>query len=145
MSEFTITKRIHAPVGKVFALAADIPNASKAIPAILKIEMLTPGPVGKGTKWRETRKMFGKEAVEVMEITDFQPGRSYSVGADSCGARYDSRLEFKADGNGTLVEMRMAYSAPGLFARIMGAMMKGVMRKALDGDLESLKKAAEAG
>ena len=43
------------------------------IPDITALEMLSEGPFGEGTRWRETRVMFKKEAVEEMWVTGFPP------------------------------------------------------------------------
>src|SRR4051812_9790697 len=77
---------------RVFALASDFANLPKRIPDITKVELLTGDTVGVGTRFRETRVMFGKEAVETMEVAAFDPPHSYVLVANSCGARYESTL-----------------------------------------------------
>jgi hypothetical protein len=37
---------------------------------------------GVGRSWRETRQMFGKEAIEDTEVTSVVPGVSYTVPAE---------------------------------------------------------------
>jgi hypothetical protein len=148
MASIQLSKAIAADPARVFALASDLPNAPKFIPGIKRMEMLTSGPVGKGTKFRETRIMFGKEATETMEMIEFEPGKSYSIGCESCGVRYLTRMDFKPEGAWTRVEMHTSITPVSLMAKLMSPLsvvMKGMMRKALDGDLESLKKAAEGG
>ncbi|CAN5445557.1 hypothetical protein BH11PLA2_BH11PLA2_15400 [soil metagenome] len=141
----TVSKTIAAPVEKVFAAMADIPNAPSRIPAILKIEMLTPGPVGVGTMFKETRKMFGKEATETMEFTAFEPNQRYVLSADSCGGvHFDTEILFKTEGTGTRVEMNVNAEAKTFASRVMGTlmgwMMKGMMKKCLIADLDGIKK-----
>ena len=53
----TVIQRVEAPVEKTFAVYSDVTNAAGRIKGIRKIELLTPGPVGVGTKFRETRVM----------------------------------------------------------------------------------------
>lgn len=91
MPAVEITTTIAAPLARVFALFTDLEHAAQNIAAIQSLELLTPGPMRKGTRFRETRVMFGKQATEEMEVVDFVPGRSYSVAAESCGARYLAR------------------------------------------------------
>ena len=67
MAGITASLRIEAPVSTVFALATDLDGWAGRIKAITRIEKLTPGPVRVGTRFKETRKMFGKEATETME------------------------------------------------------------------------------
>lgn len=139
---------VEAPRDRVFAVYSDIANAASRIPDIKRIEMLSTGPAGVGTRWRETRVMFGREASETMEITEFRPPEFYAVGADSCGIAYRTTFTFREAGPArTEVEMTFGAQPRTIMARIMGAvmglMMKGVMRKCLASDLARLKQACE--
>src|SRR5262249_42210999 len=120
---------------------------SERIPSIKRIEMLTNGPVGVGTRFKETRNMFGKEATETMEVTAFDPPRSYALGCNSCGCIYDSRLDFIPSAGGTKVTMSFNVKAVSFFAKLMSPLSRlfsGMMRKCFEGDLEAVKKAAES-
>lgn len=64
---------IAAPRSEVFAAFADLTNLENTVKAITQVELLTEGPIGVGTRFKETRVMFGKEASEIMEITQFKP------------------------------------------------------------------------
>ena len=149
MKEIVVTKHIGASPAAVFAACTDIPNAAKNISAITNIKMLTPGPVGKGTKFRETRKLMGKEATETMEFLEFTPNKSYLLGAESCGMRYRTSFDFRQNGNGTDVEVRFNATPLTVGARIMGTMMSmfmsGMLRKCLNHDLDEIKKRVESG
>lgn len=149
MKEITVSTHIGASPARVFEACSDFANAPQMISAIKRVEVLTPGPVGKGTKFRETRMMFGKEATETLEVLEFDPGRSYTVGCDSCGCRYRCTFSFRQNGNGTDVESRFSATPLTLAARIMGAIMSvfmsGMMRKCLVKDLEEIKAKVESG
>lgn len=146
MPSLEISSAIAAPSHTVFALFTDLEHAAEHIGAIQKLELLTPGPMRKGTRFRETRVMFGKEATEEMEVVDFVPGQSYTVAAGSCGARFTSRFDFRAEGGGTRVEMRIEAVPVSWFAKLLsplsGLMMKSC-KKAFEKDLEDLKAVAE--
>ena len=140
----TITEHINAPTDKVFAAATDFASAPQRISGIKKMEMLTDGPVGKGTKFRETRVMFGKEASETMEVVDFQPGRSYTLAAASHGCAYSTVVSVRPAARGGS-EVTFDFSGKPLTtgARIMGTLMgwmfKGACVKAIKKDLTDLK------
>lgn len=141
---------VEAPRERAFAVYSDIASAPSRIPDIKKVEMLGDGPVGVGTKWRETRVMFGKEHTETLEITEFRAPEFYAVGAESCGMVYRTTFAFRDAGPGrTEVEMTFGGQARTMMAKVMGAvmapMMKGMMRKCLMGDLAALKRACESG
>ncbi len=142
----SLSKQIHvnAPPATVFDLAADFPNAARHVEGIDKIEMLTDGPVGVGTRFRETR---GKMGTETLEVTRFEPPRMLCVEADSCGSRFASTFHFEPDGDGTLVRLDIVTEARTFFAKLMaplGGLMVGMMGKMIEQDLQGLKRAAEA-
>ncbi|MGI9263993.1 MAG: SRPBCC family protein, partial [Gammaproteobacteria bacterium] len=61
---------IASPAENVWAVITDIENCVGRISSILDIEVLEKPETGfVGFKWKETRKMFGKEATEVMWVT----------------------------------------------------------------------------
>ena len=141
MVSLQCTRTIAAPVGRVFETFTDLRNAPKRVPAILRLEVLTEGPIGKGTRFRETRKMFGKEATEEMEITEFDRDRSYSVAASSCGALYATRFDFRPEGQGTRVDFVFSATPTTFFAKLFSPLMKimvGPMKKLVEDDLTSL-------
>ncbi len=156
----TVSEHVNASPEAVFAAASDFANAPTRIPGIKKTEMLTHGPVGVGTKFRETRVMFGKEATETMEIVGFEPGRSYTLRAFNCGCEYKTTVSVRPAGSGGArgaggvgsagaSEITFDFSAvPQSFgARVMSAamgwMMKGTCVKMIRQDLTSLKAALE--
>jgi carbon monoxide dehydrogenase subunit G len=146
MAKFSLTKRIDAPVEEVFALFTDFAQAAGRIPAITKLELLTPGAIGVGTRFRETRMMFGREATEEMEITAFEPGRSYEISCHSCGAMFHTTFRFDPEGTGTIVSATFTTRALSWFAWLMkplSALMMPMMRKCVAKDIEDLKKVAE--
>jgi len=148
MPNFTMTKRIAAPVDTVFDVATDIEHAAEHIRGIDKIERLTPGPVGIGTKWRETRTMMGRQDTETLEVVAFDRPHSYTIGCDSCGAYFKSTFRFTPVGNETDVTLEVDLEARSTFARLMapiGRMMfNATMGKCLEADLEDIKNAAES-
>lgn len=146
MSNFTITKHIDALPEIVFKVATDFANAPEHIQGIEKVELLTDGPVQVGTRFRETRKMFGKEATEEMTVTELIPPKRFTLETESCGCHYVCRHELIPDIAGTLFKLEIETQATSLMARLMSPLSKlmaGTMRKMIDADLEDLKRVAE--
>lgn len=54
----------------------------------MKIELLTDLPVGEGTRFKETRIMFKREATEEMEFVEFDAPNVYTLGSYSCGCEF---------------------------------------------------------
>lgn len=144
--EIRTTKQINAPIDVTFEVFSDITKAADRIAGIEKVELLSNITEGVGTRWRETRTMFGQTATEEMEISDFQPNRSYDVVAESNGTKYHSRYTFTERDNGTLVEMVFKGTPTTFAGRLMsvaGFMFAGATRKALEADMNDLKRVAE--
>lgn len=140
---------VAAPPARTFEVFTDLRRAPEHLSGVTKLEVLEPGPIGEGTRFRETRVMFGKEHTETMEVTDFQPDSGYTVGCTSCGCEFSTVFRFRPAGGGTQVDMRTSMRPLTLAAKMLspitGWMTKGAMRKAMQEDLDELRRAAEAG
>ena len=147
MPGFDLTHTVAAPLPAVFDAFTDFANAPKRIPDIVRVEVLTPGPVGVGTSFKETRKMFGKECTETMTVTAFEPGKLVELSAGSCGAVFTTRFTFEPDGGKTRVGVVFRSRAVSLFAKLftpLAFLMMGTMKKCAAGDVAKLGAAVEA-
>ncbi len=141
-----IKTHIEAPVETVFEKATDFARAAEKISGIEKMEMLTDGPVGKGARFRETRVMFGREAIEEMEVVEFSPPDRYALGCENHGCRYHSEFHFSPRGSGTDVAMTFEATPLTLGAKIMSFLMRPMMKSVATHcakDLEDLKASIE--
>ena len=149
MSLITVSTQVAAPIDQVFKVYTQIEKAAERIPSITKLEVLTDGPFGEGTRWRETRLMMKKEATEEMWVTGFQSPNSYNVEAESHGSKYSTLFSFAPEGEGTKVTWAFTCTPVTFGAKIMspvfGVLFKGVMRKAMLGDLNALREVCERG
>jgi hypothetical protein len=85
-------KRLVAPKPEaVFAVVSDILRWPLTIRSVQSIELLTPGPLEKGTRFRETRTLFGRTTTQDMEIADFEPPRRLRI------IPYDPDLRYELD------------------------------------------------
>ena len=148
MARLELHTFVQAPRDQVFAAFTDVEGWADMIDGIVKVERIGDGPVGNGTRWKETRVMFKKEHTEEMWIEDFQAPSSYAVAADSCGSKFKTTFTFQEQDGGTKVDMLTETQAVSLFAKIMsplGALMMGPMKKAMQKDMDDLKAAIEKG
>lgn len=138
---------VAAPPARAFHVFTDVPGAPGRVSGIKKVEMLTPPPVGVGTRWKETRLMFGREATETMWVAAFEPPRRAVMESDSCGARMTFTFTFEPSAKGTRVRMQMATRAltwTTWFFAPLGVLFAGFAKKMMRKDLEDLAKAAAA-
>ncbi len=142
MATYEIRDTINAPQGKVFEIFADLHHAQDNISSIIGMEILTDGPVGAGTRWRETRKIMGKEATEEMWISDWRPGSGYTVSCESCGCSYVTDISFSPSGGGTEVVMSMKVKPLTFVAKLMtpiGWLFSGMFKKCMMKDIDDLR------
>jgi carbon monoxide dehydrogenase subunit G len=148
MQDIRLTRHVAAPVDTVWDLATDLAGAPGTLSGVTRVEVLTPGPFGVGTRWRETRTMLGRDATEEMAVTAIERHRSYTVEADASGAHYVSTFTFEPSGGGTDVTVTFGARATTGVARVLAAVTGPLARrsveKVLRGDLEDLARAAQA-
>src|SRR5262249_61643465 len=73
--------------------------------------------------------------------------RRYTVRADSCGAHFSSTFHFRPDGDGTVVTLEINSKPVSLLAKLLAplaGLMKGMMLKCVQQDLNDLKAVAES-
>lgn len=139
---------VQAPKRAVWNAITDIKNAPNRISSIQKIEILeqpTNGLVG--LKWRETRTMFGKQATEVMWITDAVNESYYLTRAESHGSIYVSRMSVEDQQGSTKLGMEFTCEPQSMGAKIMttlmGWMFKSASCKAMHKDLVDIQRSVE--
>jgi len=147
VSVFTISKHIDASPERVFALATDFARAPDVIGGIDKVEMLTDGPVGAGTRFLETRTLFRFASTQEVEITHFEPPRHYALACESHGSRYLTEVRLEPNRTGTQVEMRFEAQPQSFMAKAMVQTMQPMLdsvARELERDLEDMKAVLEA-
>ncbi|TKC16855.1 SRPBCC family protein [Robertmurraya kyonggiensis] len=79
MADFQSSIIIHKPVKEVFDYLLTLENIPEIMPNVVRLEKLSEGSIGKGTKLLETRSIRGREAKAEIEITEFEPNRNYTT------------------------------------------------------------------
>ncbi|MFH9741800.1 SRPBCC family protein [Streptomyces roseolus] len=145
-----VERRVAASPGRVWESITDLPDLPRVLSGVQRVEVLTEGGFGVGTRWRETRKMLGKEATEEMTVTECEPPDRYVTVADSHGMHYVSELSLRAEGPGGSV-LRMAFSARpadgrrrNLLSRLLARFGAKAVSKALAKDLDDIARAVES-
>jgi uncharacterized membrane protein len=158
-TQVVVERWIGAPVEKVWQALTDLESAPRVLSGVERVEVLTPGPFGEGTRWRETRRMLGRTATEEMYVTVCETPARCVVESDAQGAHYVSEFtlapETEAEG-GTTVRLAFTATPPGGFAgalmKLFGGLGAKTVKKSLERDLadvaahvERPTPAAEAG
>lgn len=146
---FQVETRMQTPPERAFAAMTNPDEFPRWMEGLVRIERLTDGPTGVGTRFRETRRMYGQEATEEFEITTFEPNRRLSLYVDgtkgsSKKGEYHYHYDFTPDGDGTRVGMTGNVEVPGFWAAILAPIFLPIFRKACAKDLDSMKKWLES-
>jgi len=147
MASITVNRVINAPIETVFERASDVYKWTDQISAITNVEVLTDGPVGVGTSFRETRVLFKREATEEMTFSEFDPPTGFTLIASSCGSEYVTKHTFEPVEGGTRLTINFGGTPKTLVAKLvtpMMAIMKKTLIKCLESDLNDLAKVCEA-
>ena len=146
----SLTQHIHASPEKVWSVISDIPGSAATLSGIDSIQMLSEGPYGEGTRWKETRTMMGRSETVEMWVDQADPPRSTTVKALQGGADYTSRFSLAGRDGGT--DLTLTFGAdvikPTAFSKItmalFGKIGMSMTRKALAKDLAEIAAKAES-
>ncbi|WAZ22012.1 SRPBCC family protein [Streptomyces cinnabarinus] len=144
-----VERRIAADQATVWAALTDLPGMERVLTGVTKVEVLSEGGFGVGTRWRETRRMFGKDATEEMWVTACEVPARYVVEAESHGSHYVSEWDLRADGPvTTTVRMTFTGTTTGggvmaVLTKVLGRVGERAVSKAIAKDLDDVAAAVE--
>lgn len=144
--QIVATCHVDAPPERVFRIATDVARWPELISAIDRVELLTPGPPGIGTRFRETRTMYGRKAREEMTIAALEPPHRFTLTAENHGTRYRAEHVFAPERSGTRLTLAFEGVPMTLAARLampLALLMRRSVQRQLAQDLADLKRAAE--
>lgn len=138
-----------ADLEHVWQVLTDIDGAPQVLTSVVANERLDGPEYGTGTRWRETRRIFGREETEELWVTEAVAPRSTTIESESGGTRYTTVFTCVPSGLGA--KLGVAFSAvtprPSLAQRIGWALFgKTGMRAsqdALQQDLNDIAQVAE--
>jgi carbon monoxide dehydrogenase subunit G len=93
--------RIAAPAEQVFDTVADTRNEPSFNPAMTSVELLTPLPIGLGTRFRARMGRAGTQML--VELTEFDRPHQLGSRTTSSMMEISGALTFAADGEGTVM------------------------------------------
>ncbi|MEU8570024.1 SRPBCC family protein [Streptomyces pathocidini] len=142
-TQVVVERWIGAPVEKVWEALTDLESAPRVLSGVQSIEVLTPGPFGEGTRWRETRKMLGRTATEEMYVTASEEPSRCVVESDAQGAHYVSEFTLSPETDeegGTTVRMAFTATPPSggvakVLLKLFGGLGAKAVRQAIERDL----------
>jgi len=136
--DVTISEQILRPRSQVAAFVEDPLHDPEWIGGIRKARLVTPPPVGKGTRVRRVARFLGRQFGHVLEVADFQPGARIGMRSVSGPFPMEVTFSFGDDAGGTRMTIRVQGDA-GRYYRVFGPLLACMVRRHVSKDLGRLK------
>lgn len=134
---------IEASVETVFNVASDFNNSVSIMDNVVGIELLTEGPVQKGTKVKELRDVRGRTIESILVFTEFVANQKYSVTSENNGVFIEYHYSFHPQESGTVVNFEGFIRTKGFKNALLKPIVTAIIKKE-DGDhLDRLKEFIE--
>lgn len=128
---------------EIWQFVSDHTKWADHIVAILSVDVIENPDTFLGFKWKEKRKMFGKEAEETMWVTDVEENKFYKTRAESHGSVYLTTVTIEEQNDSCILSQEFEGLPQTIMGKIMMTMMGGMMKKstekALYDDLKDIK------
>jgi hypothetical protein len=142
----SVSTWINSSIKRVFDMFTDVEHAAEHVSGIVNIEMLTVGPFGLGTRWRESRQILGRIDAADMQVTAFERYRTYAISHHKGGIRIETIFSFEPAGDGTHVTIEFGLDPAGLPPGVLMPLnwaIAGKVQHVLEHDLRDLKNRLE--
>ena len=141
MASFENTVTIRRPVEDVFAFLADFENIPKWNYAIVETRKVSPGPVGVGTTYRQTRSV-PRSSEEAFEVTVFEPARRLEVRGEIGPFRATTSYLLDPTASGTTLTNAVDLESSGLLT-LVAPLATSRVKNAVAANLDKLRQLLE--
>lgn len=135
---------IDRAVEEVFAFISNPMNLPKWQSMIAKVEPVTSGPVGVGSKYKIQSEVMGRKMEGVMEVTDYEPSVKFGFKNVAGPVQVRALVGFKSVGNATRLSFTGQGEPGGVFKLAEGMLAKQV-KSQMEENLKRLKSVLESG
>jgi uncharacterized membrane protein len=145
MTPITGSIEISRPPQEVFDYVGDLGRHTEWQTGLLSVEVVTDGPIGVGSRAKETRHVPGGNQTYEYEITQWDPPRASAFRVVGGPVRPEGTLRFTSldDGTRTRVDFEMEVKGHGL-GKVLVPLATHDARKHVPGDLQALKEHVES-
>ena len=133
---------IARPVAEVFAFVADFENLPRFCATSTAVQKISPGPIGRGTVFRQVFALYGWKMETPVELAEFEAGRSLTYRSEG-GPRVEGVCTFQPAGSGTTLRYTLALR-PRAGYRLLAPLLVRILRRQTRADLARLKALLEA-
>jgi carbon monoxide dehydrogenase subunit G len=143
MGSFENTVTIRRPVEDVFSFLADFENVPKWNDAIVETKKVSPGPVGLGTTYHQTRSV-PRSGEEAFEVTVFEPPSRLEVQGEIGPFRARVRYALEPTRSGTRLTNAVDLGSSGLLT-LVAPLATSRVKHAVAANLDRLKQILDEG
>jgi uncharacterized membrane protein len=136
---------VDAPIEETWAVVADIPLQPEWMHEMKRVRLLTPGPVGVGTRGEATVRIFGISVTDPVEVTEFEPPVRFAIRHEGLFTG-GGLITLQAGGDSTTTVVRWDETLIAPLLPDLGALLQGpILRSIFQADLHRLKRLVETG
>jgi len=133
----SVSLTVKRPLDEVFAYVADFERAPEWITDLVRVEKLTPGDVGVGTRFTQVVSLGGQELEGTMEVRAYEPPHVYAYEGEGGPTRFTARFTLTPEGESTLIRHDYEVVLGGGLA-LMAPVVSGWLKKNSETALENL-------
>jgi uncharacterized protein YndB with AHSA1/START domain len=146
--QFEVSETVQAAPEQVFDALTNLEGAGHWMQGLSRIEPMGAGAGAVGGGWRETRRMYGREATEEFEVTEHDRPRRLGLrvdGSRGSSGRGEYVFTYTLEPRDGGTHVRLAGQILGLtgVAGVLGRLFAGTYRKSCAKDLTALKQHLE--
>jgi uncharacterized protein YndB with AHSA1/START domain len=141
-TEVAVERVVRAHPERVAAYAMDPANDATWIGALTEVNVLTDGPVGKGTRVERVARFLGKRIEYVNEIEVYEPPARLVMRSVKAPFPMTVTYELEPVEGGTRMRIATEGDASG-FYRLAGPLLNRQVERGVAGDLERLSRILE--
>ena len=132
------TARSAAAPDRLWSLASDVERWGDRLSTVDVVRPLGSGPTGVGSKFEVRQPGLPKA---VWQVTDWQPGRSFTWVSTSPGIRSKAVHAVQDDGGGSRLDLSLEWSGP--LARVLELLIGRKARGMVETEAETFARLAE--
>jgi uncharacterized membrane protein len=134
---------VDAPIEQVWRELADIEGQPRWMTEMKSVRVLTPGPVGVGTRGEATVRILGISVNDPVEVTEFTPPTRFAIRHEGTFSGHGViTLEAGPDGSTTIVRWEEALVAPAL-PHLWAEASRPVLSTIFQADLDRFRRLVE--
>ncbi|WP_421378215.1 SRPBCC family protein [Bacillus salacetis] len=142
--QFEVNRTFQVNKEEAYSALIDLDSARHWMQGFVRIERFDQGPLKEGSQWKETRKMFGKEASEIFEVIKLEEPDKIMLRCDGTkGTTGKGEFLFTyiltQTREGTNVTLLGEIRGLTGLSKMFGKLMAGTFKKACAKDLDSLR------